>query len=174
MEEKRLKGLILESQQRNIFLKTVRVKKLHNVPMTFHQTPAELAKTVWHNSITIDSLGQINSQTQHIPGSQAPQPCCRVSWGSQSVPPARINFGFVHSPRDCINTSLVCPAILEALFAHLALFDTCREGNRWPSCKESTCQFRRRGRREFNPSNPVGGEGNGHPLQYSCLKNPHE
>ena len=41
---------------------------------------------------------------------------------------------------------------------------------RWFSSKESTCQCRRR---RFNPwVGKIPGEGNGNPLQYSCLKNP--
>lgn len=52
------------------------------VPMT----PAELAKSVGHKSITIDSLDQMNFQSQHILRGQAPQACCRVSQGSLSSP----------------------------------------------------------------------------------------
>ena len=38
------------------------------------------------------------------------------------------------------------------------------------SDKESTCQFRRS---EFDPwVRKIPGEGNGYPLQYSCLENP--
>ena len=43
---------------------------------------------------------------------------------------------------------------------------------RWRSAKESACQCRRCKRRGLDPgtgSSP--GEGNGNPLQYSCLKN---
>ena len=154
MEEKRLKGLILESQQTNIFLKIVRVKKLHNVPMTFHQRLLQN----WQKLCDIIQLQLIHwvRLTPKLSTFQAVKhpSLAAESWGSQSVPPARINFSFAHSPRDCIITSLVCAAILEALFAHLAPFDTCREGNRlprWPSGKESTCQFRRCRRYEFNP-----------------------
>jgi len=40
----------------------------------------------------------------------------------------------------------------------------------WLSGKESTCQC---GRRGFHPwSIKSSGEGNGNPLQYSCLENP--
>ena len=41
---------------------------------------------------------------------------------------------------------------------------------RWCSGKESTCRCRRHG---FNPwVGKTPGEGNGNPLQYSCLRNP--
>ena len=44
---------------------------------------------------------------------------------------------------------------------------------RWPNGKESTCQCRRRKRLGFSPwLGRSPGEGNGNPLQYSCLENP--
>ena len=43
----------------------------------------------------------------------------------------------------------------------------------WLSGKESTCQYRRRKRLGFDPGwGRSPGEGNGNPLQYSCLENP--
>ena len=43
------------------------------------------------------------------------------------------------------------------------------------SGKESACQCRRHKKHEFNPgSGRSPGEGNGNPLQYSCLENPME
>ena len=43
------------------------------------------------------------------------------------------------------------------------------------SGKESACQCRRHKKHEFNPgSGRSPGEGNGNPLQYSCLENPIE
>ena len=44
---------------------------------------------------------------------------------------------------------------------------------KWLSGKESACQCRKRRRFGFNPwVGRSSGEGNGNPLQYSCLENP--
>ena len=43
---------------------------------------------------------------------------------------------------------------------------------RWLSGKESTCQCRRRGLTPGSIQERPPGEGNGNPLQYSCLENP--
>ena len=63
-----------------------------------------------------------------------------------------------------------CPEWLTLQITHLLL----KEGlPRWLSGKESACHCRRHRRCRFNPW--VGrspGEGNGNPLQYSCLRNP--
>ena len=41
------------------------------------------------------------------------------------------------------------------------------------SGKEPACQYRRHKRRGFDPwVGKIPGEGNGNPLQYSCLENP--
>lgn len=88
-EERDGRGLISESKHRNFFLHVVHVKKLHQVPSPNDfpsKTPAELAKSVGHKSITIDSLDQMNFQSQHILGGQAPQACCRFLQGSLSAP----------------------------------------------------------------------------------------
>ena len=43
---------------------------------------------------------------------------------------------------------------------------------RWHSGKESACQYRRHKRWGFDPwVGKTPGEGNGNPLQYSCLEN---
>lgn len=49
---KRLSGLILESKQRNIFLNVVHFKKLHDVPVTFHQRLLQN----WQNLCDISQL----------------------------------------------------------------------------------------------------------------------
>ena len=57
----------------------------------------------------------------------------------------------------------------------LSLLICYQEFPRWLSRRDSTCQCRRLRRRGFNPwvrKNP--GEGNGNPLQYSCLVNPRD
>lgn len=49
-------GLILESEHRNIFLNIGRVKKLHKVPMTFHQRLLQN----WQNLCDISQLRLIH------------------------------------------------------------------------------------------------------------------
>ena len=41
---------------------------------------------------------------------------------------------------------------------------------KWHSGKEFTCQYRRFRRHELDSSGRSPGEGNGYPLQYSCLE----
>lgn len=101
-EERDGRGLISESKHRNFFLHIVHVKKLHQVPSPNDfpsKTSAELAKSVGHKSITIDSLDQMNFQSQHILCGQAPQGCCRVSQGSLGSPSSSgINSSSAYTP----------------------------------------------------------------------------
>ena len=61
---------------------------------------------------------------------------------------------------------------IRSLFLHLAI-NTWHRLPQWPSGRESACQCRRCRRWGFYPgSGRSPGEGNGSPLQYSCLENP--
>lgn len=163
MEEKRLKGLSLESQQRNIFLKIVRVKKLHNVPMTFHQRLLQN----WQKLCDIIQLQLIHwvRLTPKLSTFQAvkhPSLAAEFHGAPRVCLPPESILALRIPPWDCINTSLVCAAIQEALFPHLAPSNTCREGNRLPGGPVAKNLPASAG--GAGDVSSIPGEGDGHPL----------